>query len=444
MARRPPIPIPALALALFGTGPAAAHPVNTYVLGPDDDWCAFIDEAWAGGDLILLEPGDYVGPCTIEGKPPQEPEETTTIQSLDTTNPARFLHDGAADHVLRITGEHVALYALVFEGVPEGVDAVRVEGSGTRYWARLNTFRDVAGTAFRAVSGHGVRLRDTRFERVTGAPVVFGCEGGGCPVEDLMLAGNLFDGASGAVIHPDAWGLVSDNIGADLAAPGLVYAGSGGPGVVEGNLLVGDEVLVVSSSGALVRNNVLVGHVRAVGAVDLLGNSLLGEVEPGAGRFEGNAVLGPLPAEGAGNVACAAAEDCWIDAAAWDFRPVEDGPLVRAGVVRPELALDFCGSERPSPPDAGALQFTRGGHPLVLELKSHQTCAGVVDEVPDPSGEEVDEGCGCATPGPRAGFGPLLLLLAVVRRRRDQACAAGRRAISMEATSIRPCSAKTA
>lgn len=442
MPPRPPSLV-AVVVAVLGAGPAAAHPVNTYVLGPDDDWCSFIDEAWAGGDLILLEPGAYLGPCTIDGKPPQEPEETTTIQSLDTTNPAIFLHDGVADHVLRITGEHVALYALVFEGVPEGVDAVRVEGSGTRYWARLNTFRDVAGTAFRAVSGEGVRLRDTRFERVTGAPAVFGCEGGGCPVGDLMLMGNLFDGASGAVVHPDAWGLVSDNIGADLEAPGLVYAGSGGPGIVEGNLLVGDAPLVVSSS-AIVRNNIVVGGLRVEGAVDLLGNSLLGPVEVGSGRFDGNAVLGPLPAEGEGNVACDDAADCWTDADAWDFRPREGGPLVRAGADLADLPLDFCGSERPSPPDAGALQFTRGGQPLALDLKIHQTCAGALDDAPAPVDEEDGPGgCGCATPGPPAGPATLLLLLAAIRRR-GQARAAGRRAISMAETSIRPCSAKTA
>lgn len=411
----------AWAAALLGLhAEAADHPVNTYVLGPDDDWCAFIDEAWYGGDLILLEPGDYVGPCTIQGKPPQEDEETTTIQSLDTTRPVRFLHDGEADHVLRITGQHVALYHLVFEGVPEGVDAVRIEGTGARYWTRFNTFRDVAGTAVRVVGGQGARVRDTRFEGVTGVPVVWGCPEGDCAVGDILFDGNLFVGASGSVVHPGAWGVVSHNIGADLAGPGLRYAGSGGPGLVEGNLLEGDDVLEVSGDGVLVRNNVLLGSARFDGAVDLLGNTLLGEVAPGIGRFDGNAVLGALPAEGQGNVACEAPDACWVDADAWDLRPAEGGPLVGAGVDLADLPVDFCGTERPSPPDAGAVQFTQGGQPLTLELKSHQTCAGVLDDEPDTGdGPAVEaSSCGCAHAATPASAWPLALGLAGAWRRR--------------------------
>lgn len=424
MSRRtvpPPRAVCALVALFLGAGPALAHPVNTYVLQPEDDWCGFIDEAWAGGDLILLVPGDYIGPCNIDGKPPQEPEETTTIQSLDTTNPARFVHDGEADHVLRITGEHVALYHLLFEDVPEGVDAVRIEGTGHRYWTRFNTFRNVEGTALRIVGGSGARVRDTRFFDVTGTPVVFGCDDGTCSVGDLLFSGNVFDGATRSVVHPGAWGIVSDNLGARFHGPGLLYAGSGGPGTVEGNLLVGDEVLEIRADDVLVRNNVLVGSGRFTGAIDLLGNSLVGDFEPGTGRFEDNAVVGSLPAEGQGNVACGKADDCFVDAEAWDFRPVEGGPLISAGVDRAELDVDFCGTERASPPDVGALQFTQGGQPLELDLKARQNCAGAPenrrrDDEPDASEEG---GCGCASGPISHGAWPWMLLLAgAVRRRR--------------------------
>lgn len=410
--------LPLLALP----GVASAHPVSTYVKGPDDDWCAFINEAWAGGDLILLEPGDYFGPCTIEGKPIFEEDETTIVQALDATNRPRFWHDGSSgDPILRITGEHVGLLHLEFPELPEGITAVEVDGLD-RFWLRFLQFPDARGTAIVVRKGEDVRIQDSWF---AGATVVeLGCERRGCDVPDLLFRGNLLD-ESRVIVHPRVWGTVSDNIGQGEQGPLIDYRGSGGDGVVEGNLLLsGGEALNLESDDVLVRNNIVVGGLISRGDAALLGNTLLGPVDRSGGTFTSNALL--ADSAPSGNVACPTLADCWVDAEGWDFRPVEGGPLWDAGLVDPLLEQDFCGTTRGRGPDAGALEHTEAAGPLQFELKSRQPCAGLtphVPEEPEPepdAGAEASKGCGCAVGSGEVGSGALLGLMGMVLARRKR------------------------
>ena len=42
------------AVPLLAAASAHAHVVATYVLGPDEDWCTFIDQAYAGAVAMWL------------------------------------------------------------------------------------------------------------------------------------------------------------------------------------------------------------------------------------------------------------------------------------------------------------------------------------------------------------------------------------------------------
>lgn len=400
-------------------GAAWAHVPVIYVAGPDD-WCEAL-AGTIGNDYVLLEAGEYRGPCTFDARPSNVDAELTTLQSLDPSRPAVFVGtDG--DHVLAVTGRRAVVLAVTFRGLPEAVTALRIDGPAEA-WVRGVTFEDVAGTAVRA-EGPDVHVVDSTF-RGGGTAIDAAC-GEPCGTALATSRNHVAGAAIGVRAAAGARVTLSeDGISAHdgvrcagaLSARGLLVEAAG-TGIEWGEGTV---------AASVVRAPVALRADGGAGAVAALGVTVLGAVSaPGWGpddRWVGCALDGPPPAGGvvSGTVACDPARACFVDASALDVYPRSDGRLPGAGADAPDLGPDWCGRARGSPPTAGALEWVGpvGPGPLSL-VPAGDRCGdptrghtgadpdGHTGRPPDPTSPppvvEVSSGggCGCA-PRPRGG-----------------------------------------
>jgi hypothetical protein len=425
-------------IALLGlVSTAGAHIPVIWLAGPTD-YCEVL-AGTIGNDFVMLEPGEYRGPCRFDANLSDVPVELTTLQSLDPANPAVFVGT-SGDVVLELGGERVILLAVTFRDLPAGVDAVRLDAP-REAWVRQVTFEDVAGTAVRALGGE-VHVVGSTFRDV-GTAVQLDCVP--CvPAADL--ADNLVSGATLAVgVGPGGSAVVRDDV--YVAATGVR---SDGDVVLDGLLVdasavgldLGQGPAVVSAS--VVRAPIAARTARAPDGVVLLGDTLLGDLVlpewDARSRLVGSALDRPPPGLGqadvAGAIVCGA--DCFADAERIDVYPLPGAPLIGAGVVDPASRADWCGFPRQSPPTAGAFEFVGEGSygPLPLAAKQEFVCAlppVVVDSgsqlhtgapLPPHSGAPPDDppivappgerGCGCAAVAPSSPRAPAALLTAVV------------------------------
>jgi len=408
-----------LVAGLFIPGVAGAHIGQIFTIGPDEDWCTFINEEVLPGDLIFLLPGEYEGPCEWVAREPTEIGEINMLQSTDVQNPAILTAPAGSDYILSVTGTRVSLLHLWFQEAD--VETALALDAVTDVEVRFGHFVDIGGDAVRIGDTDDVRVADSEFRRVSGAAVTVGCEDGGCSASELLLADLLVeDAAAGVRVHPGSAASLYDSVFAEVPGGALVYRGD--LGLVSGNLFW--SPVAVEGSVSL-RNNIVADGVvvdtEATG-LSLIGNALLGGMErvrtPESWTFLGNAVEGAEPLE-EGNVACPVVSDCWEDAAGGDFRPVVDSALLDQGVSS-GLLTDFCGSEREAPHAIGALERTETAAPLGVAFKKLQVCV-VPDFVPSP-----DEGggrkkrkasqCGCVAGAPRGPWLGWLGLLVLLRR----------------------------
>lgn len=389
-----------------------AHIPVIFTAGPDEDWCAVI-EAADGGDYVMLLPGDYQGPCDIVGKLSEPEGEVTIVQSFDTTQPARFVHDGSSDYVLSITGEVLTILQVTFGPVPVGAAAVEVR-EGVDLTVRYSLFEGGEGRGVVQVGDVDLlRVTDNRFEGAAGAPFELGC-GGSCIAGELRVDGNMVLDSTGTIeVELSAEDEVSDN--AWFRHEGLALRAGGAAGVVARNYIDGDVELYVSD----VRNNIVAGSLGGA-ASSLRFNTLLGGVSFDADAVQANATL---EADlGPGGVSCD--PSCFTDLAGLDFFPSATSPLREAGSFDPEVRLDWCGNERRDPPSVGAVEAVgvEGFGPVREDYKALQNCSvseptGTVPTVPGATGDTADTGsaavntpkaseeagCGCTTSTP-AGY----------------------------------------
>ncbi len=460
-----------LSSIVLTSGVAFAHTPVIYITGPSEDWCSVINGV-LGGDIVMLEGGNYSGPCDIVAPVPDISGEQTTVQSLDPIDPAVFT-GSATDHVLGVSGDRLMLQQLEFEGVPAGIDAVRVVAPTETLELRFDVFRSMEGTplAVRADVAD-LRVSDTELQGVE-ARLVAGCVDGGCTMGNVSVVDNLLVDSAGLTIGRWGAGEVRDNTVYNASGPALRLATSGaGELLVERNLFSGSVAAMQLDGGpAVVRNNVAFGSPSLestdpdVSNVQVVGNTLIGGSEgvdltgwgPSRGlRFLSNALDGDLPdlgdVEAAGNLGCTTLSACFTDAAAGDVYPPAGSPLRQAGVDDAALIGDWCGKARGAPPTVGAIEAFGGTSmgPLTAvfhddfdcTLPDDPTGTSTPPETGDTGAEPTsdptdpgdtaggdravkDPGCGCAIEAsPSAAWLVVLALLGASARERRRRVAA--------------------
>jgi len=413
-------------LAALASSPAQAHIPVIYTATPDDDWCGIIAGA-LGGDYIMLTPGDYVGPCDITGLVSKPEGEVTIVQSFDADDPARMVHDGASDYILRIDGPGVLnLLQLTFGPVPAGVDAVRI-GDGNDMMVRYSRFEGGEG---RGVVQDGdvelLRVLDNWFEAPLGDAAVVGCAG--CVLGDFGVEGNVIVGGAGAlVVASDVPGDVADNTVADHEGTPLQVEAAAAE--VRRNYVEGAAAI----EAAIVANNIITGEAT-LSAEQVLHNTLTGSVDvSGSQDVSANATLGVDL--GPGNVVCD--EDCFVDLAGRDYFPPPGSPLRQAAAWTSAAPTDFCANARTDPTAAGAVEGEggEGFGPVEITYRSLADCTVLpattsTGETADSGSPTVDSGlsrdlqvvddgggCGCAGAPWPTGVLWWVGLLALARRR---------------------------
>ncbi|MEZ4241465.1 MAG: hypothetical protein R3F59_36010 [Myxococcota bacterium] len=421
---------------------AQAHVPVLYFAGPDDDWCGVFN-ASEGSDVIMLDPGEYRGPCVLHANLSNVPGEQTTLQSLDPLDPAVFVGSDA-DYVLHVEGESLLLLELSFRDVPAGIDPVRIGGIREIAVRRSWFSGGDAGVVQLPGVVEGLAVSDTQFVDV-GRAVTVGC-GGACEAERVDVSQNLVLGGLRGLEVGGTGGLVLDNVLSGVGEGIAIVGAAGGEVEVAGNLVDATGAAIRVDGGALVRANVVLGApaLAATGPdVRLEGNTAVIADDQGLDlhgvALVNTAVLGPAPAlagdvEAVATVACDAA--CFVDAAGWDFFPAAGSPLRGAGVG--PAGRDWCDRVRAEPPSVGAVEAfgERSFGPLAATFKADIDCAlpdgeptgtttagttPTVDTAPPPdppADEAVDpEGCGCA--GDRAGGAWAAVLAWLLLRRRS-------------------------
>lgn len=377
---------------LLSTTLAWAHVPELYVVGPEDDWCRMIDDAQTG-DIVMLQSGEYEGPCTVEGNLPDYPGEILTVQAFDLYDPPVLVH-GGGEFILELTGQNVMLSSLLFDGVPAGSVGVSVEAEDST--VRFSTFTGVDGVAVSAgkAAGHSF-VNDCTFFSGSGTAVEIGCADGGCSVTGFEVVDNLVLGlGTGLVVHPTSAGSVVDNT-FDVTDLGIQIAGRSDAALdVSSNLVRASVGLSITGGPTIIRNNLVLSeetalrsHLDEAHGVQVIGNTLVGAVcaatsgwtsddELASNALQGTLTLAP-EASAAGNVACDVG-GCWLDPVGLDYFPALDSPLREAGVeVGGDLLLgDWCGRARATPPTAGALEAVGeiGFGPLEFGFKRQFDC----------------------------------------------------------------------
>lgn len=441
-----------------------AHNSQVWSIGPEEDWCAFVNGLEFGGDVVRLAPGDYPGPCVLIGKVPSEGVEITQIISADSSNPARVVWDGSSDFVVTLEGQRIALLNLLFEDMPSGVDVVRAI-TGPGIWVGYNTFRNIAGRAVVAEWGDTDEMLvfDNTFDNVA-TPMVLGCDANDCRHRGVGVLNNRVVGGATSLVWTGATGgRVYDNVfdGVEKA----VFGDSSLGGDFTGNLVDATGVGARWTGPGEVSNNIVVSDStgfrivggRLDGGTQVLGNTvvaprpfLLENWQSTDGfAFRSNAVGGPVtPEMGAptptlpevpegvpsdANVLCEDPATCWGDVQGWDFAPTAASPL-RGGTPEGLLTEDFCFQLRRPVSAVGAVMANDDGPLPRGVFKKEMPCTfaqfrgDTAEETdlpadtddPDVATDNTDGAgtCGCATSTPIGGW---LLLggLAAIRRCRS-------------------------
>ena len=404
-----------------------AHVPVIYVTQPSADWCGVIDQA-LGGDIVMFEPGSYEGTCDVVAKVPDKEGERTVLQSFDPGDQARFA-PGPGGPVFRVSGDDLVILQVVLDS--PGADQPLIEvGDIRRLTVRRSHVTHRAGTALSLTGAVGtLEIENTHFDAV-GTPI----RCAGCSLAEVDLDNSIFVGG-----QLDAGAALAGRL-RDLYVEGGVALG--GSVELDGSVIRGDPAVRIAGNATAV-NSLVFGAPRAIlaegTAPSILGSTVLGSVEAATGTLRlRTSALDRAPAAGTveleGTVVCEPASACWADAGEVPT-PRSGGPLDGAGVGDPGLGIDWCRTERTSPPTAGALEVG-GPAPSVLEpafrdqvaceATGEPTDTGSTDAPVDSGGDgRVDDappGCGCHAGAPgHGGTGALTLALtllgAALRRR---------------------------
>lgn len=394
----------------------------TVEVSPGEDWCGIVNAHGAGDEIVLLA-GDHQGPCWFQAD--GMAGDPLVVRGEGGPTPSRIVYDGAGDNVTNVFSEHLVIRGLAFGPSQSGIDAIKIREGGDLLIEGC-TFDQVGGVSISANSAdtYDLVVRGNEFFDLQSTGMYFGChDGAGSCSTNVLIEGNLIDGVDsanvgyGLEVKVDSLGIVRDNVIHDTKGPGIEIYGSYDLGIVSevtGNLVIGSRdnaTLEIGGGPCVVEANIVVGGAYgAIYAYDygnrglqrgvhVVGNTAVGiedmaiKIHDWGGAEDlvlannaafwdgGAAVSDAVPGvTWEGNVTCATAADCWVDAAARDFWPAAGSPLLDEGVAPSggwTEGDDFCGQTRGSPPHVGALERTAGEDgpgPLDVELKSTFAC----------------------------------------------------------------------
>lgn len=370
------------------------------------DFCAAANRL-APGEELVLEAGDYPGPCVIRRG--GEAGAPITIRAADPADRPRILYTGRAANVIEVRASHVRIQGLEIPSSQPGVDGVRMYG-GRDVTVEDCRFHNLGGIAVAAnhASVHGVVIRGNVIEQVHATGIYLGCQDGrSCEVTGIVIERNVIRHVRapdpqigyGLQLKLNSWGVVRDNRIADTKGPGIMVYGANElsrESVVERNFVTGalrSAGIVIGGGPVVVRNNVVVGTQGDAGialedygrrgllrGVVVAHNSLWGNAGGGislAGTprqvvLAHNALHAPtgkpaLPEHrpeilALGNVDCRA-RPCFLAPESLDFTPTPDSALRGSALPGPWTPPDdFFG--RPRGPLAVAGAIDRGRGPL--------------------------------------------------------------------------------
>ena len=396
----------ALAFAGWGAGPAGAAEI-----GPEDDFCASINQLHPG-DELRLRPGDYRGPCVVRrGGSSGAP---ITIAAADPDQRPRIVYDGITANVLEVRAGHLVIRGLEFGPTRPDVDAIRII-AGNDIVIESCRFFQLGGIAITAnnTTVRGLTVRGNLIEDSRSTGMYFGCHDGiRCVVSDLVVAGNSIRGVTaapdqvgyGLEIKLNSSSIVRDNVILRTKGPGIMVYGARDlltQNLVERNVVMGSgrsAGIVVGGGPAVVRNNVVLtnndggislqdygqrGLLRRIAVVhntiygNLVGGITIEGHEARDTTFLNNAIQSPggspavpAPRPGvwmAGNVDCTY-RACFMQPDGLDFSPFPGSALTVPGGLAlgdPLPRDDLFRVRRGIPPTVGAIERPSG--PLLLE-----------------------------------------------------------------------------
>ena len=249
---------------------ALASATGAKEIGPDSDLCAEINGLPPGEELVL-EPGEYEGPCAIRNG--GTADEPLVIRAKDPALRPRIVYMGSRANVLNIAASYVTIRGLAFGPTLRDVDGIRVL-SGDFVTVEDCEFEGLGGIA--VVSSHQssqrltIRRNEVANSRATA--VYIGCHSGiTCALDHVLVESNYIHGVNapdpeigyGIQIKLNSWGWVRDNVIMNTKGPGIMVYGSRTPGkvsVIERNAVSGSRqsaAIVVGGGPAIVRNNVV-------------------------------------------------------------------------------------------------------------------------------------------------------------------------------------------
>ncbi len=401
------LPCLLLACGLFPTQTAWAEDIE---LNPGEDFCAAINQA-SPGDNIILSEGTYQGPCAINNG--GEPDNPITLRGSALGDRPYIHYDGNSSNVIDVLQSHVAIEGLAFGPTNANIDAIKIK-AGSHIVIFDNEFDGVGGISISANTSdsEGVSIIGNWLHDLQATGIYIGCHSGSdsCAATDVLIVDNFIDGVDsqnvgyGLEIKLDSFGTVANNVIHDTKGPGIEIFGSTDPNRVNqvyGNLVIGSRTagtLEIGGGPANVHNNIVIdGATAGIYAYNYGGQNLVRDIAinhntvvsqegpaiaiaswaPGmnlelsnnAAMHTGGQAL-PQPIDGVpmvGNVDCSEPGACWVDGLNFDVSTSEPSTLDGAAeplVVGPEVLVDFCENPRKNPPSVGALETQTGEMPV--------------------------------------------------------------------------------
>lgn len=403
------------ALMWSGSGAPASATGSTVTVSPADNWCALINAAQPGDELVFA-PGSYPQTCFIRSRGTALAKILIRSQSEVDGQRATFTYSGTSSNVLDLDGAaFVTLRGFAFAATQADIDAIRIRQADDIVIER-NTFTGIGGIPVPANNtgtiSRRITIRDNVFRDTQSTVIYLGCHSGNCQVLDAVIERNLIDGTLpgdgvgyGVQIKLNSQALIRDNSVYRTRGPGIMVYGSdkGAPAsIIEGNYVEGavdDANINIGGGPAVARNNVSIGGgyagIRAQNYggrnlqanVQIVHNTVLNAPVAGidvqgwtsASNVLANNAIWPLSgvpavrgAPGAatvsGNVTCT--EACFVSAAVpYDLMPAPGSLLLAAAGSGAEAwrpSDDFMGEMRAQTADAGAFESVAAPLPHTL------------------------------------------------------------------------------
>ncbi len=366
-----------------------------------NNYCQEINDPASGNELVL-EPGEYKGPCKIlRGGEAGDP---MVIRALDSSNPPRIHYDGSHGNVFEIYAGNITIKGLEFGPTKREVDGIRIF-SGHSIIIENCKFSNMGGIAVVAnhLSARKLTVRQNEIVNSRSTAMYFGCQDASCVMSDLLIEKNFISGVSapdpqigyGIQFKLNSSGIVRDNVVIDSKGPGIMVYGatdSSTISIVEKNFVSGSRAsagIVVGGGPARVWNNIVVSNREGgISLEDYANRGLLkgivvvhntaynnkdgGILVRGEGPVEAtlayNAIASPkqvanISARQTGirmfeNGDCSSV-NCFVNPEQNNFTPLDNLPLLRTKKhdnLKSRVVDDYFGRRRSAHPAIGAIE----------------------------------------------------------------------------------------